>query len=141
MHPIEKYIDTSEYIIKAKVQKIIQKNGDSLNVNRAMLIISKVYKGGIKKNQIIEFNYDETDCAFKFKLNKKYLLFCGSQSDKFYVYECSYSDQVSYSHNNIRKIKKYIANNNNRVLTTGAGMRGGQRAMAFLCRAVTTVVL
>lgn len=109
MHPIEKYIDTSEYIITAKVEKLIYSDGNKLNeAHKAILLITRIYKGAIKKSELIEFDSDNSNCPFKFQLNKEYLLFCCKAGEKFYVYQCSYSDEVKHARKKNEKIKRFL---------------------------------
>ncbi|MFZ1799123.1 MAG: hypothetical protein WAU24_04605 [Chitinophagaceae bacterium] len=109
LHPVEKYIDTSDYIITAKVEKLLYSDGDKINeAHKAILLVTRIYKGGIKKSELIEFDADNSNCSFKFQLNKEYLLFCCKAGEKFFVYHCSYSDEVKYARKNIKKVKKFL---------------------------------
>lgn len=107
MHPVEKYIDTSKYIITAKVKKLINPDVNEYST-KAILIITKSFKGNVVKSQEIEVDSDESDCAFRFEINKNYLLFGDFNLTKFYVYHCSHSDEMKYSKKNIRRICKHL---------------------------------
>lgn len=109
MHPVEKYIDTSEYIATARVVRFIEHEGTDSVGYKALLVVTKVFKGQIKIENRLAFDSDSSDCAFKFVVNKEYLLFFCKRSNKFYVYHCSYSDEVNNSMEYILKIKKYIS--------------------------------
>jgi hypothetical protein len=110
MYPVEKYIDTSECIITAEVIKIINKDSMQYYGNSAILRVTKVYKGKMKSMEIIEFGSDGSDCSLKFEQNKKYFLFCCQRNSKYYVYHCSYSDDLNTASKNVRKVKRYIVN-------------------------------
>ncbi|AEW00294.1 hypothetical protein A4D02_23485 [Niastella koreensis] len=107
MHPVEKYVDTSKYIVTVKVKKLISPdvNGQS---GKAILVITQSLKGTILKSQEIETDADGSDCSLTFQMNKRYLLFGNFNNSKFYVYHCSYSDEIKYSKKRIRRIRKYL---------------------------------
>lgn len=107
MHPVEKYIDTSKYIITVKVKKLINPDINE-HSTKALLIITKSFKGSFLKSQEIETDSDESDCAFKFQMSKEYLLFGDFYDNKFFVYHCSHPDEKKYSKKSIRRIKKYL---------------------------------
>ena len=112
MYPIEKYIDTSENIILVKVNKLINPNSAAKS-SKAIVQLLKVYKGGVKKKQKIEFESDNSNCSFVFKQSGIYFLFCFLRNNKYYVYQCSYSDDKKYSLNNIKRVKRYLKHKTN----------------------------
>jgi hypothetical protein len=133
MYPIENYVDTSEYVIIAHAVKVEQREGAHYNGINATLKVTKIYKGGLKKDEIIEFAGAESDCSFRFEENKNYLLFCFRSNNKFCVYDCSYSDEVGVSIKNIRKIEKYINKHyhaNSLLIKPGRGNAIEERAFA-----------
>jgi len=107
MYPVQSYIDTSEYIILAKTERVTQEKGMP-NMHHASMSVTRIFKGGLKKGEIVDFGSDGSDCSLRFEENKEYLLFCFKMNGKFYVYPCSYSDESKVSQKNIRKIEKYI---------------------------------
>lgn len=110
MYPIEKYIDTSKYIVKARVVHIVNYDNETNTCEKVILKVIKIYKGKIIQKRSVECYFDKVNCPFKFAINKKYLLFGHFIEDKFYVYDCSYSDEMRFSKLNIKKVKKYLIN-------------------------------
>lgn len=107
MHPVEKYIDTSKYIITVKVKKLINPDANGQS-KKAILVITQSLKGAILKSQEIEMGSDESDCSITFQLNKQYLLFGDFNNSQFYVYHCSYSEEMKYSKKRVRRIRRYL---------------------------------
>lgn len=111
LHHISKYVDTSEYILKVKTISLIKSQRNFINEResyKAKVDILKSYKGKLVKGDAIEFNSLESNCSFIFKKNKRYLLFCYRVQNCFYVYDCSYSDEIKFFSKRIRWVKKYV---------------------------------
>lgn len=103
MYPVSSYYDTTSNISVVKVLKISAlKTGYSIVT---VEVIEKL-KGKIAKKKKIDFITTADNCSFHFYLREKYLLFFHSREDKYEVNECSYSDLMKKSWNNIRKIRE-----------------------------------
>ena len=115
MHPIENYIDSSEYILIIKSVRIRDTfNYPYLKENRNVgftteASVVRVLKNANRiENGHINFDSDYSNCAMKFEVGKTYLIFAFRKNGRFYVYHCSYSDKYSRSRINIRKIIRYM---------------------------------
>jgi hypothetical protein len=114
MYPVRCYVDTSQYIIIGKVvQNLDTLNTFPLNVNigykaKVLLINILKSKDDIKVRDTIEFSSDFNDCSLKFTKGETYLLFAHKVGDKFYVYHCSYSDNLKMAKKYLRQVRKEL---------------------------------
>ncbi|MBV8252444.1 MAG: hypothetical protein JO154_07535 [Chitinophaga sp.] len=79
-------------------------------VNAQIEVVS-VLKGKSSPGELLEFEpHTITNCSFKFEKGGTYLVFAYKEGDKFSVYDCSWSGDITYKSvkEDIKKIRKYM---------------------------------
>ena len=118
MQPVEKYIDTSQFILIVKSEVILDtfqypyiEPDSKTGFTSRVKVIEILKNDGSISDKEIYFGSDYSDCAMKFRVGEKYLLFAYKNGDKYYVYHCSYCDRYNKSIHNLKKIRKYLKRN------------------------------
>ena len=109
VHPITSYFKSSEYMLVVKTVRIHVAEEPYYSGTKADVVVSEALKGGIAAGDTVLFDAEQlTNCSFKFREGKEYLVFAYRLKDRFVVYNCSYSSDMFFAKKTYRAAKKYM---------------------------------
>lgn len=116
MTPIKEHIKTTKTIVVGKVVKLLDTEeerkdyyfSDSNRSYRILLEIETVYKGRLKKSQVIELGSTFSNCDIYYKSEEKYLLFIEKKGKRYFMRHCSYNEQLDNATDNIKNIENEL---------------------------------